>query len=65
MLYIAVSESKYPYATDLREMLYATVSESKYPYAIDLWEMLYATVSESKYPCYWLERDVVCYSDRK
>jgi hypothetical protein len=24
-----VSESKYPYAIDLREMLYATVSESQ------------------------------------
>jgi hypothetical protein len=26
-----VSESKYPYAIDLREMLYVTVTESKYP----------------------------------
>ena len=43
-----VSESKYPYAIDMREMLYDTVSESKYPYAIDLREMLYATVLESQ-----------------
>ena len=35
MLYVTVTESKYPYAIDLREMLYA-VTESKYPYAIDL-----------------------------
>jgi hypothetical protein len=54
MLYATVTESKYPYAIDLREMVYATVSESKYLHATDLREMLYATVSESKYPCYWL-----------